>query len=75
MKMKLGTHAYYIVSVTTTFCLQITSVTFITSLLKLDIGSTHGDQTWYTCILHRFHDDHMFVNESSVFHKDIRSSI
>ena len=30
----------------------------ITSLLlKIANGTTHGDETWYTCVLHHFHDD------------------
>ena len=28
------------------------------SLVKLANCSTHGGETWCTCVLHRFHDDH-----------------
>ena len=34
------------------------------SLLKLVNGSTHGDETWYACVLHHFHDKNMFVNNN-----------
>ena len=54
MEMKLSMNAYDIVSMTTPHYLnnykQPQAFTF--SLLKLADGSTHGDETWYACVLH-----------------------
>ena len=66
IEMKLGTHACNIISMTTTLFKQqrIASGNFLKntfSLLELAKGSTHGDETWYTCVLHYFHDNYMFL--------------
>ena len=55
MEIKLGMHVYYIVSMMTTWTKKIASY----SHHKLVNGSTHGDETWYACVLHRFHDDNV----------------
>ena len=62
--MKLGMYAYYIISMTIT-CFHDDRIMFVeaiffktTLLLKLANCSTHGGETWYTCIIHRFHDNH-----------------
>ena len=80
--MKLGQNAYDIVSVTTTHYLNNTKQphVFTYSLLILANGSTHGDETWYACVLHHFHDDNMhfslliFYRGLAPFHRDMRSN-
>ena len=45
---------------------QIPSSTFLeitSSLLKLVNGITHGGDTWYSCILLRFYDDHLLSEQ------------
>ena len=89
MEMKLGTHACYFndnfVSMTTTLFEQhqIASSTLHSSNLIAN-GSTHGDETWYACVLHHFHDDNEellifsifnFYMGLAPFHRDIHSSI
>ena len=53
MEIKHGQNAYDIVSMTTTYYLNINKQpqAFNYSLLKLANGSTHGDETWYACLL------------------------
>ena len=61
MEIKLSTNACNIISMRTTlFEQQISSGNFLknySSLLKLAKDSTHADETWYTCVLHYFHDN------------------
>ncbi|CAI8051425.1 hypothetical protein GBAR_LOCUS28157 [Geodia barretti] len=48
MEVKLGAHAYYIVSMTTTTTISLRhfSLEYTPSLLKLANCSTHGGETW-----------------------------
>ena len=67
IEMKLGTYAYYIISMTIT-CFHDDHILFekpqaiffqtATSLLKLAKYSTHGGKILCACVLHRFHDNH-----------------
>ena len=58
MEVKLGTHAHYHDnSMRTTYCSN--SFRHFSSNLVYN-GSTHGDETWYACVLHHFHDKFMF---------------
>ena len=46
---------------TTAYCLTKSQAIFFkttSSLLKLVNRSMHEGETWYTCIIHRFHDNH-----------------
>ena len=56
MEIKLGTNAYDIVCMTTTYCLNSCKwpQAFTSSLLKLANCSAHWDGIWYACILHHF---------------------
>ena len=62
MEVKLGAHVYYIIFMTTTTTKILKNFSIITSsLLKLTNGIKHGDETWYTCVLHHFRDNYMFI--------------
>ena len=52
LEVKLGAHVYYIVYMTTT----TTNFFRHFSLLANCSG-----ETWYTCVLHHFHHNHMFL--------------
>ena len=47
---------------TTTNSLRHFSLKLTSSLLKLVNGSTHGDESWYACVLHHFHDNYIHVS-------------
>ena len=57
MELKLGTHVYLSISMTT-IDKKIASGTFSSSLLKLAHHTMRGGETWYACVFQRFHDDH-----------------
>ena len=61
IEMKLGTHASNIICMTITLFEQEIFLKITSSLLKLAKGSTHVDETWYTCVLHHFHVNYMFL--------------
>ena len=69
MEMKLGTHVYFSVSMTTTDKKLPRALFPITtsSLLKLAHHTMHGGETWYTCVFQRFHDDHEQKMASGTF--------
>ena len=58
MEVKLGTHVYFSVSMTTTDKKLPRALFPITtsSLLKLAHHTMHGGETWYTCVFQHFHD-------------------
>ena len=64
IETKLGTYAYYIISMTITcfhddyILFEKASGNFLSSLLKLANCSTHGGETWHTCII----DDNQIVS-------------
>ena len=60
MELKLGTHVYFSVSMTTTDKKLPQALFPITtsSLLKLANHAMHGAETWYACVFERFHDNH-----------------
>ena len=60
MEVKLGTHVYFSVSMTTVYKKWPQALSPITtsSLLKLVNYAIHGSETWYACVFHRFHDNH-----------------
>ena len=65
IEMKLGMHAYYIISMATTcFCDDYKQPQAL--LLKLANGSTHGDETWYAGMLHHFHDNHILFEQHQI---------
>ena len=55
MEMKLRTHVCNIISMTTTLFEQQQIASG--NILKHFNSTTHGDGTWYTCVLHHFHHD------------------
>ena len=60
MVLKLGTHVYLSVSMTT-IDKKLPQALFpvtTSSLLKLAHHTMHGGETWYTCVFKCFHDDH-----------------
>ena len=60
MEVKLGTHVYLSVSMTTINKKWPQALFLITtsSLLKLVNHKMDGGKAWYTCVLQGFHDDH-----------------
>ena len=59
MEVKLGTHVYFSVSMTTmNKWPQALFLITTSSLLKLAHHTMHGGETWYTCVFQRFHDNH-----------------
>ena len=60
MEMKLCSHVYFIVSMTTVNKKWPQALFPITtsSLLKLANHAMHGSETWYACVYERFHDNH-----------------
>ena len=69
MEMELGTPVYDIDSMMTAYCSNNNKSlqALISSLFKLPNGSTHGDETWYACILHHFHDDNRHFSLLLIF--------
>ena len=60
MEVKLGTHVYLSVSMTTMnkkWPLALFPIT-TSSLLKLANHAMHGSETWYACVFERLHDNH-----------------
>ena len=57
MEVKLGTHVYLSVSMTTTEPRALFPIT-TSSLLKLANHAMHGGETWYSCVFQCFHDNH-----------------
>ena len=60
MEVKLGTHVYLSVSMTT-IDKKLPQALFpvtTSSLLKLTHHAHHGSETWYACVFERFNDDH-----------------
>ena len=60
MELKLGTHVYLNVSMTT-IDKKLPQALFpvtTSSLLKLAQHTMCGGETWYTCVFQRFHDNH-----------------
>ena len=55
--MKLGTHVYFSVSMTT-MNKKCPQALFSSSLLKLANNGMHGSETWYAYVFQCFHDDH-----------------
>ena len=60
MEVKLGTHVYLSVSMTTINKKwpQALFPIATSSLLKLAHHVMHGAETWCACIFERFHDNH-----------------
>ena len=60
MEVKLGTHVYFSVSMTTTDKKLPQALFPITtsSLLKLAHHTMHGGETWCTCVFQHFHDNY-----------------
>ena len=60
MEVKLGTHMYFTVSMTTINkkCPQTLFPVTTSSLLKLAYHTMHKGKTWYACVFQRFHDDY-----------------
>ena len=60
MEVKLGTHMYFSVSITTMNKKWPQALFPITtsSLLKLANHAMHGIGTYYACVFHHFHDNH-----------------
>ena len=69
MEMKLCTHTYFIVSMTTVNkkCPQALFPITTSSLLKLANYAMHGAETWYACVFERFHDNHKQKMASGIF--------
>ena len=66
MELKLGTHVYLSVSMTT-IDKKLPQALFpvtTSSLLKLAHHTMRGGETWYACVFQRFHDNQM---ASSIF--------
>ena len=60
MELKLGTHVYLSVSMTT-IDKKLPQALFpvtTSSLLKLAHHTMRGGETWYACVFQRFHNDH-----------------
>ena len=60
MELKLGTHMYLSVSMTT-MNKKLPQALFpvtTSSLLKLAHHTMRGGETWYACVFERFHDNH-----------------
>ena len=60
MELKLGTHVYLSVSMTT-IDKKLPQALFsvpTSLLLKLANHGMHGNETWYTCVFQRFRDNH-----------------
>ena len=59
MEVKLGTHVYFRVSMTTVNkkCPQALFPITTSSLLKLANYAMHGAETWYACVFECFHDN------------------
>ena len=59
MEVKLGTHMYFSVSMTTMNkkCPQALFPITTSSLLKLSHHTMHEGETWYACVFQRFHDN------------------
>ena len=58
MEVKLGTHMYFSVSMTTTDKKLPRALFPTSSLLKLAQHIMHGGETWYTYVFQCFHDNH-----------------
>ena len=60
MEIKLWSHIYFIVSITTINkkCPQALFPITTSSLLKLANHAMHVAETWYACVFERFHDNH-----------------
>ena len=60
MEVKLGTHVYLSVSMTTINKKWSQALFLITtsSLLKLAHHTMHGGKTWCACVFQCFHEDH-----------------
>ena len=69
MEVKLGTHVYFSVSMTTMNKKWPTALFPLTtsSLLKLAHHTMHGSETCYACVFHRFHNNHEQKIASSTF--------
>ena len=69
MEVKLGTHVYLSVSMTTIdkICLRHFFPITTSSLLKLAHHAMQGGETWYACVFQRFHDDHEQKMASGTF--------
>ena len=69
MEVKLGTHGYLSVSMTT-INKKLPQALFpvtTSSLLKLAHHAMHGGETWYAYVFQRFHDDHEQKMASGTF--------
>ena len=69
IELKVGTHVYLSVSMTTidkNFLRHFLPVT-TSSLLKLAHHTMHRSETWYACVFQRFHDDHEQKMASGTF--------
>ena len=69
MELKLGTHVYLSVSMTT-IDKKLPQALFpvtTSSLLKLAHHTMRGGETWYACVFQRFHDDHEQKMASGTF--------
>ena len=66
MEVKLGTHVYLSVSVTT-MDKKLPQAITTSSLLKLANHAMHGSETWYACVVQCFHDDHEQKMASGTF--------
>ena len=69
MEVKLGTHVYLSVSMTT-IDKKLPQALFpvtTSSLLKLAHHTIHGGETWYTCVFQPFHDNHEQKMASGTF--------
>ena len=57
MEVKLGTHVYLSVSMTT-IDKKWPQARTTSSLLKLANHATHGGEIWHSCVFQCFYDDH-----------------
>ena len=84
IEMKLGTYAYYNnyflwqLSMTTHMVWKTLRQFYLILLLHtsnlLTVATTHGDETWYACIVHCFHDNPILFEQQALLFK-ITSSL
>ena len=63
METKLGTHAYYHDN---HLLFKQQQALFFKLLLRYSNLLTHGDETWYACVLHGFHDDNILFEQQQI---------